>query len=413
MHKNYFDDHSHGFLGIHRWPGFRPWQDMSSMVQGAVLYDLNDNFCKAWDKKSNEGLYAKRSELQPEDFVLGKKVPKSTKIQYLVDAAQICRTEPSYDEQTILSLYKKAVGNAKSYLYMENQYFRYGALADYLKEISKTRKEGANSCDGSRKDMYLFVVTNQPNSAGEVPYTFDMLTRLGAGDQLPLVQRNISEKYVYNQHRIKKYEEKYNMTFNETMNKWLSSRGLDKDITYDDIVDWAAYRTQEEYLTALYPDLPNAYNENSQIDKKIRNTDNTEKAEDAITMKLADEVGLKVLIGALKSCIEVRDKKGRKTGKFYYTKVYVHSKLLIVDDAFLTLGSTNINTRSFKVDSELNIAVPNCQVAKETREKLWGIHAKKCMEGENVQIRAEKNHEYWKEMMSRNWKHMYDKENLL
>ncbi|MBX9432544.1 phosphatidylserine/phosphatidylglycerophosphate/cardiolipin synthase family protein, partial [Ralstonia pseudosolanacearum] len=35
--------------------------------------------------------------------------------------------------------------------------------------------------------------------------------------------------------------------------------------------------------------------------------------------------------------------------------VYVHAKLMIVDDVFMTLGSANINTRSMQVDSELNI----------------------------------------------------------
>jgi phosphatidylserine/phosphatidylglycerophosphate/cardiolipin synthase-like enzyme len=35
---------------------------------------------------------------------------------------------------------------------------------------------------------------------------------------------------------------------------------------------------------------------------------------------------------------------------------YIHSKLLIVDDRFLTLGSANLNNRSMGVDTELNVA---------------------------------------------------------
>ncbi|WP_199226057.1 phospholipase D-like domain-containing protein, partial [Chromobacterium sp. Panama] len=35
--------------------------------------------------------------------------------------------------------------------------------------------------------------------------------------------------------------------------------------------------------------------------------------------------------------------------------VYIHSKLMIINDVFMTQGSANINTRSMRVDSELNI----------------------------------------------------------
>ncbi len=56
--------------------------------------------------------------------------------------------------------------------------------------------------------------------------------------------------------------------------------------------------------------------------------------------------------------------------------VYIHSKLMIVDDVFMTLGSANINTRSMEGDSELNICHENDKVSRPLRQRLWKIHTK-------------------------------------
>ncbi|UJB32680.1 hypothetical protein [Chromobacterium sp. Beijing] len=47
---------------------------------------------------------------------------------------------------------------------------------------------------------------------------------------------------------------------------------------------------------------------------------------------------------------------------------------MIINDAFLTLGSANINTRSMQVDSELNIALDRPEISKPLRQELWGRH---------------------------------------
>ena len=57
--------------------------------------------------------------------------------------------------------------------------------------------------------------------------------------------------------------------------------------------------------------------------------------------------------------------------------VYIHSKLMIVDDVFTTLGSANINTRSMQVDSELNIAHEWMSVTQALRRRLWDMHTDK------------------------------------
>jgi phospholipase D1/2 len=40
-----------------------------------------------------------------------------------------------------------------------------------------------------------------------------------------------------------------------------------------------------------------------------------------------------------------------------YREIYIHSKLMIIDDVFLTVGSANLNQRSMSSDSEINVGL--------------------------------------------------------
>lgn len=75
---------------------------------------------------------------------------------------------------------------------------------------------------------------------------------------------------------------------------------------------------------------------------------------------------------------------GKKERK--YNDIYVHSKLLLVDDVFFTLGSANVNARSMEGDSELNISCPSPDLTKQWRERLWEIHTKNSPE---IELRDE------------------------
>ena len=54
--------------------------------------------------------------------------------------------------------------------------------------------------------------------------------------------------------------------------------------------------------------------------------------------------------------------------------VYVHAKLAVVDDVWLTVGSANLNDHSLFNDTEVNLAVYEHEIAKTTREHLWAEH---------------------------------------
>jgi phosphatidylserine/phosphatidylglycerophosphate/cardiolipin synthase-like enzyme len=54
--------------------------------------------------------------------------------------------------------------------------------------------------------------------------------------------------------------------------------------------------------------------------------------------------------------------------------IYVHSKLGIVDDRWLTIGSANLNEHSLFNDSEVNIVSLDPSLARSARLELWAEH---------------------------------------
>lgn len=131
MHRNYWDTTAHLYDDNEagRDIGFGPWQDLSSKVYGPVLFDLNHNFCNAWDtstwwlKNLISGPLSRQRINSPLNFIKNGG-----------EAAQICRTQSEEGPETsILEVYEKALGNVNQYAYIENQYFRYKTLAEHLK----------------------------------------------------------------------------------------------------------------------------------------------------------------------------------------------------------------------------------------------------------------------------------------
>ncbi len=54
--------------------------------------------------------------------------------------------------------------------------------------------------------------------------------------------------------------------------------------------------------------------------------------------------------------------------------VYVHAKIAVVDDEWLTLGSANLNEHSLFNDTEMNVATWDAGLARATRLALWAEH---------------------------------------
>lgn len=63
-----------------------------------------------------------------------------------------------------------------------------------------------------------------------------------------------------------------------------------------------------------------------------------------------------------------------REGKEDYRPVYVHAKVALIDDAWATIGSANLNNRGMRDDAEINVAVLNTNFAHELRILLWAEH---------------------------------------
>ncbi|SIT07894.1 phosphatidylserine/phosphatidylglycerophosphate/cardiolipin synthase family protein [Achromobacter sp. MFA1 R4] len=283
--RNYWDTDAHEYQSAAR-QGFMPWQDLSSQVYGPVLYDLNENFMTAWDKA--QGLGSKffwtgaRTARRSEDYVEpAQKRGKGA-------LAQICRTQSQESERSILASYKLAIGNARKYLYFENQYFRYRDLAMLLRETRRKLKSA-----GWQKDLYVFVVTNVPDDHGR-GYTHAMLLALGQGHRMPAYHRQTDD------------------------------RGPDAELRKTDL------QGVNIIMASLCTTGTAYWGGNEEVPKQMHR----------------------------------------------YAPIYVHSKLLLVDDVFFTLGSANVNTRSMESDSELNIACPSPELTQHWRKRLWKMHGR-------------------------------------
>jgi phosphatidylserine/phosphatidylglycerophosphate/cardiolipin synthase-like enzyme len=72
-----------------------------------------------------------------------------------------------------------------------------------------------------------------------------------------------------------------------------------------------------------------------------------------------------------------------------HKEIYVHSKLFIIDDRYVAVGSANVDARSLHIETELTLGIVDdetvtstlggnqatvCRFAKELREKLWKEH---------------------------------------
>jgi phosphatidylserine/phosphatidylglycerophosphate/cardiolipin synthase-like enzyme len=237
-------------------------------------------------------------------------------------------------------MYLQAVNNVTNFIYIENQYFRWPPLADKICRVAKARKEA-----GCQDPIYLFVITNSTDAGvgkGTVN-TYRMLNALGRADTIPEVAR---------QERAEDLQAK------------LGQARQKEQVA------------QVNYNYSSYPGATDANNPRqvkakAELERARAERKKAEQALEAAQQKdapipVVERPGLKTHICTLVApdTLDGMD----------WMEVYIHAKLMIVNDTFLTLGSANINTRSMQVDSELNIALDRPEITKPLRQKLWQLH---------------------------------------
>ncbi|WP_455885688.1 phospholipase D-like domain-containing protein [Pseudomonas spelaei] len=290
--------------------GATPRQDISSQVSGPILEHLHHNFASAWLKETGEDLLDLRQAKQ-----IGPQLQCSPGVTRQM--AQVLRTQAQAGKRDIEQVYLNAVNNATQFIYIENQYFRWPPLAEAIKKAASDQTGGGRD-PGVHGALHLFVITNATDDgigAGTVN-TQRMLESLGRADTIANVTKRLEQV-----------------------------KGAAPPRPTPDPRDHVGQRELAKWQ--------------AELDQKIK------EIEDSTI--IAQEVpGLKVHICSLVA----PDSPAGKP----WVPVYIHSKLMIVDDVFTTLGSANINTRSMQVDSELNIAHEWMSVTQALRRRLWDLH---------------------------------------
>ena len=393
MHRNYWDTSAHLYddKAARRSPGFGPWQDLSMKVQGPALHDLNHNFSTAWDRESFwikkwfvDGLRDQRQAIKPDHF----QATGST-------VAQICRTQPQEGGETsILELYQKALGNVRNYAYFENQYFRYSPFAKQLRELGAAYRNKKR-----KKPLYLFVITNNPNHKDFSSTTYATLQELGQEQLMPQAQRSLVEDMLRKRSQLAYVQANPHNNSYVQRAQLKRAEALKHEIT--ELEKKGVTPEVEQRLGGLKP------KDIAELSKP------KDGKEDEKPYTLEDLPGLKVVIGTLSTCTPAPGSTLIEGERTYFRDIYVHSKLLVVDDVFSLLSSANINTRSLHTDSELGLAAPDAELAKHWREELWKLHVGESFNDDKGRCNAEANFKSWNETMDKNWKNKNKNEPLI
>jgi len=85
--------------------------------------------------------------------------------------------------------------------------------------------------------------------------------------------------------------------------------------------------------------------------------------------------------GTLAELVEADGEQGRLLACTLYARsgramdpIYVHAKVAVVDDEWLTVGSANLNDHSLFNDTEMNVVTHDKNIATRVRTRLWSEH---------------------------------------
>ncbi|WP_435609358.1 phospholipase D-like domain-containing protein [Pseudomonas knackmussii] len=359
MLDEYWDTNAHTALnrGVYDKPapnrgprGRLPRQDISSRITGPILAHLHHNFASAWRRETGEDLFVARNAQ-----AVAQQLPLGQEDEPVM--AQLLRTQAQEGKRDIEKLYLQAVNNATQFIYIENQYFRWPALADAI--IEAARGQTRNGRDpGQHGALHLFVITNA-NKEGIGPGTVNtqrMLERLGREETMPAITKlRLIEQA---KKRAAELEPAWHQHLGTTQPTGIAREAM--------LQEAEAERERQQILEA-------------EIEAIRKNP----------VKRPESRPGLKVHVCSLVS-------KDSPPGA--WMPVYIHSKLMIVNDVFTTHGSANINTRSMQVDSELNIAHERASVTQAMRRRLWELHTA----GEGAQDEPKKAFKAWEKIIQKN-----------
>lgn len=410
---NYFTQYWSHFPFVHRDTrhemDYAPYHDFSMQIRGPLLIDLNHNFCHAYglevppeDRNNNEarmqrlgiltssgiknplkvnsgklptddknvhydyrpytiddaGTHYKDEEEKPKTYAnvdyitnsidgytrperaLEKESPRQLyedrkKLEALYSKAaggkasgQIVRTRPDQllhgaQEKEIKDAYLQVVRHASNFILIVNQYFQYNKLARQIKYWKNIANEAfvAQCANQEPRTLYMFLGTCKPERHQMVFRTQQMANEFGVGDQ-------------------------FGTAFDEMYDK-------DKADPKD------GNRRPPKTKTMRYRGASVEMSNVSGIQPMGH-----------VTSSDMDALHIRPLFFMFYTQIPPKEQRSKNPADNEAQQIYVHAKLMIEDDAFFTLGSSNANIRSFAVDSELNVISDDKDSTVKLRQEL-------------------------------------------
>jgi phosphatidylserine/phosphatidylglycerophosphate/cardiolipin synthase-like enzyme len=295
-------------------PGFRsykPYRDYACRFEGGgALIAVSKNFESAWLRATVPADNPARTSMEKEikETAVPSKLLRPARKK---DASvQIVRTQPEEDDKTIKELYFQATDTAAAtggYIYIENQYFQYEEWTQRLVQQCKAKAA-----------LWRSAAAKSGKSMEDMP-VLHVFVVAPVAERDQMVPRTYDTLATIGQHGGMKGQQE--MIDKET------AKG-----SKSDVVDHG---------------------------NKIKKP----------TVKQLEADGLRVVASMLQVSDNCRDLKGKI--RMRYREIYIHSKLLLTNDSFFSLGSANLNKRSMSSDSEMNFGTNDRTCARYLRQNIW------------------------------------------
>ncbi|QDD62888.1 hypothetical protein EJD96_01395 [Herbaspirillum seropedicae] len=209
-------------------------------------------------------------------------------------------------------------------------------------------------------DLHVFIVIPTPERTQMVPATHETVKALGHGTSMPNQDKELERELAEETAHQERMKELGRYDFKESQN-------------------------------SAPPEL---------VRKPKSQSPNTHPRSNADIAKELDSLGIKTLVASLWTYDHDGVSKGQK-----YREIYIHSKLMIIDDAFFTLGSANLNLRSMAVDAEINIGCDDPRLSEKLRREIFAMHSGNqmyCDGGDGGTNAMHKTFRAWIKLLSRN-----------
>ena len=295
-----------------REAGLEPWHDFSIGIKGSALIDLNANFCESWDDNCQKNYIRKGYE----------KITESRKGYEKI-------TESRTDEKTEKKMNEYCDSNGSSVQLVRT---RPDKKVNGDKEL-EIRRAYFQVAENPRR--YVLIVNQYFQYASWVrevkQYYKKYLEKLGAlnSESKPML-------YVF---AFTAQPEKTEMMFRT--HQMANELGVSDQVGQGKNGDNELYRQDKD--GNYHMTMKGALN----------------GAEMKHTYEELKKNGIETVFCNLKTQVDGEPQD-----------IYIHAKLMVIDDDFFTLGSANLNFRSMTVDSELNLLCDDERVAYQFRKTL-------------------------------------------